>query len=42
VQACETFRSYRFTREAGYAEIPVEVFRKGSRVPAPASPVATE
>ena len=23
MQACETFRSYRFTREAGYAEIPV-------------------
>jgi heme-degrading monooxygenase HmoA len=31
VQACETFRSYRFTRTAGYGEIPVEVFLAGAR-----------
>jgi len=31
VQACEAFRSYRFTRASGYEEIPNEVFRAGAR-----------
>jgi len=37
VQACETFRSYRFTRASGYGEIPSDVFLVGARQPATAS-----
>jgi heme-degrading monooxygenase HmoA len=37
VQACETFRSYRFTRASGYGEIPSDVFLVGARRPATAS-----
>jgi heme-degrading monooxygenase HmoA len=31
VQACETFREYRFTSDGGYDRIPTEVFLAGSR-----------
>ena len=31
VQACETFREYRFTSDGGYGPIPNEVFLVGSR-----------
>jgi len=40
VQACESFRSYRFTRASGYEEIPREVFLAGARAPASASGAA--
>ena len=40
VQACETFRSYRFTRASGYEEIPREVFQAGART-LPATPGTT-
>jgi heme-degrading monooxygenase HmoA len=35
VQACETVRSYRFTRSRGYEPIPLEVFQAGARNPLP-------
>jgi heme-degrading monooxygenase HmoA len=34
VQACETVREYRFTREGGYGRIPMDIFLEGARPPA--------